>query len=500
MPDWNFSIGWLFTPLLTFGAAFRGFIFGTPQAREQLKMVLDEEKLQMLLQHIDAYIDNTIGQKLFNEEGGERMKEVNDRLLLMIANHINDALVRHEYKLTSKDIDAIVMSVRNQLNKDLDDRDKIVLGKMSLASEETVKKINTLTITKLNQDAMFENQKVDLDKIIIMILQSDKLFNIIDGRLQPLHDRLDIHDAAITNIQLHFDKFKAEILQKFTENSDNLDKIKLNQKNFADELYRIKLENDATIQKFMLEIDEKFSSFSGSQYNSIDASVRKNILNILGFKAATGEMGESISENDIKTWISSTFVAKSYLEDRLNNLELNSNKIFQLQLDKNAGILMEEVNNEIKKQIEIALAAKNDDQSKIKISGGILTEADVLRIVREVLAIYDADKTGLVDYALESAGAEVISTRCTENYRTKHAEISVFGIPIWYPSNTPRTVISPSIAPGECWAWTGFPGYLVIKLHNSIHVSGFTIEHIPQSLAPNNKIDSAPNNFTVWVS
>jgi SUN domain-containing protein 1/2 len=196
----------------------------------------------------------------------------------------------------------------------------------------------------------------------------------------------------------------------------------------------------------MLEMNEKFSTLSGSQYSSIDASVRKNILNILGFNSI--DAGDSISERDIKNWISSTFVAKSYLEERLNNLELNSNKIFQLQLDKNAGVLMEEVNNEIKKQIALLMATKKEETSNINISGGLLTEADVLRIVKGVLAVYDADKTGLVDYALESAGAEIISTRCTENYRTRHAEISIFGIPLWYPSNTPRTVISPSIAPG----------------------------------------------------
>lgn len=81
----------------------------------------------------------------------------------------------------------------------------------------------------------------------------------------------------------------------------------------------------------------------------------------------------------------------------------------------------------------------------------------------------------------------------------KSAEISIFGIPLWYPSNTPRTVISPSVHPGECWAFQGFPGFIVVQLNNMIRLTGFTMEHIPQSLAPDGLIDSAPNNFTVWV-
>lgn len=448
LPEWNLNLSWLFTPLFSFGVAFREFILGTPHAREQLKMTLDEEKFQLLLQHIDAYIDTTIGQKLLNDENTSRkMKEVNDRLLLVIAKHINDALIRYEFKLTSKEIDEIVKSVRNQLIKDLDEREKLILGKISLSNEETIKKIYTLTNAP-KHDVKFENQKIDLEAIIAMILESNKLFTLIDGKIKPLIDHLAIHDAEIANIKLHFDRFKAEILEKFTENKNSMNNLQLNQKSFADEFYKLKLENDANLNKLMLEINEKFSTLSRSQYSSIDASVRKNILNILGFNSMSNDASEIISESEIKNWISSTFVAKTYLEDRLKNLELNSNKIFQLQLDKNAGALMEEVNNKIKRQIELALASRKEENSNIKVSSGLLTEADVLRIVKEVLAVYDADKTGLVDYALESAGAEIVSTRCTENYRMRHAEISIFGIPIWYPSNTPRTVISPSIAPG----------------------------------------------------
>lgn len=81
----------------------------------------------------------------------------------------------------------------------------------------------------------------------------------------------------------------------------------------------------------------------------------------------------------------------------------------------------------------------------------------------------------------------------------KSAEISIFGIPLWYKSNTPRTVISPTVQPGECWSFQGFPGYLVLKLNNNVYVTGFTLEHIPKSLAPNGRIDSAPKIFTVWV-
>lgn len=54
---------------------------------------------------------------------------------------------------------------------------------------------------------------------------------------------------------------------------------------------------------------------------------------------------------------------------------------------------------------------------------------------------YDADKTGLADHALESAGGSVISVRCSETYEHRTRRESIFGIPLWYKSYSPRTVI-----------------------------------------------------------
>ncbi|KAG7222518.1 hypothetical protein INR49_016206 [Caranx melampygus] len=50
-----------------------------------------------------------------------------------------------------------------------------------------------------------------------------------------------------------------------------------------------------------------------------------------------------------------------------------------------------------------------------------------------------ADK--MADFALETQGASVISTRCSETYRIRSACVTLFGFPLWYPSESPRTVI-----------------------------------------------------------
>ncbi|ELU11810.1 hypothetical protein CAPTEDRAFT_145683, partial [Capitella teleta] len=127
-----------------------------------------------------------------------------------------------------------------------------------------------------------------------------------------------------------------------------------------------------------------------------------------------------------------------------------------------------------------------------------LSEDRVMLLIQNALAIYEADKTGRVDYALESAGGSIISTRCTETYNRRTTEISLFGIPLWYATNSPRTVIQPDMQPGQCWAFKGTQGFLVIQLLTPIQPTAFSLEHIPKSLSPNGRIESAPKEFSVW--
>lgn len=42
---------------------------------------------------------------------------------------------------------------------------------------------------------------------------------------------------------------------------------------------------------------------------------------------------------------------------------------------------------------------------------------------------------------LPPSGASVISTRCSETYETKTALLSLFGIPLWYHSQSPRVIL-----------------------------------------------------------
>uniref|UniRef100_A0A8C6DDU2 Sad1 and UNC84 domain containing 1 n=1 Tax=Moschus moschiferus TaxID=68415 RepID=A0A8C6DDU2_MOSMO len=127
-----------------------------------------------------------------------------------------------------------------------------------------------------------------------------------------------------------------------------------------------------------------------------------------------------------------------------------------------------------------------------------LTEAQAQVIVNNALKLYSQDKTGMVDFALESGGGSVLSTRCSETYETKTALVSLFGVPLWYYSQSPRAAIQPDVYPGNCWAFRGSQGYLVVRLSMMIRPTAFALEHIPKTLSPTGSIASAPKDWAVY--
>lgn len=131
-------------------------------------------------------------------------------------------------------------------------------------------------------------------------------------------------------------------------------------------------------------------------------------------------------------------------------------------------------------------------------AGDAVTHQEVHRIVQKALRQFSEDRTGLADFALESGGGSIVSTRCSQTFETKAALLSLFGIPLWYFSQSPRTVIQPDVHPGNCWAFRGSRGEFVIRLSSRILPSGFTLEHIPQSLSPTGSLQSAPKDFSVY--
>ncbi|XP_043260241.1 SUN domain-containing protein 1-like [Colletes gigas] len=119
-------------------------------------------------------------------------------------------------------------------------------------------------------------------------------------------------------------------------------------------------------------------------------------------------------------------------------------------------------------------------------------------LVKSELQTYDADKTGRTDYALGSSGGAILSTRDTETYSAGAPVLKLFGIPICQQQNTPQSIIQTGVLPGECWAFKGSSGSVVIQLLGSVDVSGVSLEHIPETISPTGETSTAPKDFSIW--
>ena len=117
-----------------------------------------------------------------------------------------------------------------------------------------------------------------------------------------------------------------------------------------------------------------------------------------------------------------------------------------------------------------------------------------------------------------SAGGAILSIRDTEPYSTGAPVLKLFGIPLCQQQNTPRAIIQviwlylisltfwsqciyqTGVLPGECWAFKGSRGSVVIRLLGHVYVSGVSLEHISSLISPTGETATAPKDFSVWVS
>ncbi|XP_058476689.1 SUN domain-containing protein 1-like isoform X2 [Solea solea] len=220
------------------------------------------------------------------------------------------------------------------------------------------------------------------------------------------------------------------------------------------------------------------------QFNAIQQTISARVHDevrtlIYGNQLATvGGADANALPESLLQWLSQHYVSSADLQVALSSVELSVLQNMDLRLEQRRG--------------EEAVAGT------VLQTATAITKEDIHSIVTSALQRFSQDQTGLADYALESGGGSILSTRCSETYETKAALLSLFGVPLWYFSQSPRAVIQPDIQPGNCWAFQGSSGFLVIRLSMRIVPTAFSLDHIPKVLAPSGTLRSAPRDFSVY--
>ncbi|XP_075686406.1 SUN domain-containing protein 1 isoform X5 [Rhinoderma darwinii] len=283
------------------------------------------------------------------------------------------------------------------------------------------------------------------------------------------------HEARLLHLEALLSKLSEAIVEDRKRAQSNASELGVqDQSHLQRRIESLEREFETYKAEFLKEPSVKFScDLPDCMLQKVDARVREYIQNMFGSQANLPEA--------LLQWLSANYVSNEDFNARLLELELH--------LLRN-----------ITRQVSITGKGPTLQMVEETVRGGIagITEREARVIVNNALKLYAQDRTGMVDFALESGGGSILGTRCSETYETKSALVSLFGIPLWYLSQSPRVVIQPDMYPGNCWAFKGAQGYLVVRLSMEIFPTAFSLEHIPKSLSPTGNITSAPKDFAIY--
>lgn len=362
--------------------------------------LLTDQQYTDLIKHIDSYIEHIVTQQSQSKQ--TISPEANN---ILIASIVKENIINYKYQLSLDDIERIALAVREKLR--IEEKESNLPSNVHREYITNVVKENVNLHLSDHKRTNGINAEINIDEILLKIFGSPKFLEIVD---QEIVNQIDPQQRLIANLENKIKFINDKLSDKTIENQDlkfSLDLLKSEHESLLGNVNGYKDDIDIKLEKLLKDIDLKFVTLNQNQHSTIDNHVKLILMDIMGYENSK----EKPTNVDLKSWIQNIFVAKDYLELRLNELNLKFDKSLKDEQDRSAAILMKNVGEQIKSQT--LLIIENNNKQKAGGTGkvDVLDDVKIKAIVREVLAIYDADKTGLVDYALESAGGEVLSTR-----------------------------------------------------------------------------------------
>ncbi|XP_037306688.2 uncharacterized protein LOC119195664 [Pungitius pungitius] len=109
----------------------------------------------------------------------------------------------------------------------------------------------------------------------------------------------------------------------------------------------------------------------------------------------------------------------------------------------------------------------------------------------------------MANFAQESQGARVLHRLSSDTFRTSIHDKIMDQLLSWVTTSTDHQRIIQDHSrspPGACWCFAGAKGHAVVSLSHPIEVTHVTIGHITKRQSLTGEINSAPREFSVYVS
>ncbi|KAJ1107264.1 hypothetical protein NDU88_004657 [Pleurodeles waltl] len=123
----------------------------------------------------------------------------------------------------------------------------------------------------------------------------------------------------------------------------------------------------------------------------------------------------------------------------------------------------------------------------------------IMEIVANVMKKLQEDYVHVADFALRSAGASIVLSGTSLNYVSDSDNAPWYSFSLWNHSPGPEVILQPDVHPGNCWAFPGSKGSVMVKLARNIHPVAVTVQHIPITMSHDGHIKSALKDFEVYV-
>ncbi|XP_005384972.1 PREDICTED: sperm-associated antigen 4 protein-like isoform X1 [Chinchilla lanigera] len=120
------------------------------------------------------------------------------------------------------------------------------------------------------------------------------------------------------------------------------------------------------------------------------------------------------------------------------------------------------------------------------------------RVAKLVFQRLNEDFVQKPDYALSSVGATIDLEKTSQDYEDTNTSYFWNQLSFWNYARPPTVILEPDVFPGNCWAFQGDQGQVVIQLAGRVQLSDITLQHPPPSVAHTGDASSAPRDFSVF--
>ncbi|XP_032714671.1 sperm-associated antigen 4 protein isoform X1 [Lontra canadensis] len=120
------------------------------------------------------------------------------------------------------------------------------------------------------------------------------------------------------------------------------------------------------------------------------------------------------------------------------------------------------------------------------------------RVAKIVFQRLNEDFVRKPDYALSSVGASIDLEKTSQDYEDANTAYFWNRFSFWNYARPPTVILEPDVFPGNCWAFEGDQGQVVIRLPGRVQLSDVTLQHPPPSVAHTGGANSAPRDFAVY--